>query len=112
MAARDKLIELIEAETNMYADKDTNRIIIGGFGQGCSLVATTFLYLPGDDSYGGIICIGGLLPLANIPTPQDIALKETKFLIFAGADDEKVWPWDTKDTINKRLNYIVYKNGY
>jgi len=59
----------------MYEDKDTNRIIIGGFGQGCSLVAASFLSLPGSDSYGGIICISGLMPLAVIPTPQDLSLK-------------------------------------
>ena len=77
LEANDWLIKLIESEQNMYGDKDSNRIIIGGFGQGCSLVSATFLNLPGTTPYGGIICIAGLNPLAVIPTPTNPSLKVT-----------------------------------
>jgi predicted esterase len=96
----------------MYADKDTNRIILGGFGQGCSLISATFLSLPGTTPYGGVICIAGLNPLAVIPTPKNPSLKKMKYFIFAGKKDERVWYSDTKRTINQRLDSIVYKRGF
>jgi predicted esterase len=79
---------LIVSETNKYDDKDTNRIIIGGFGQGCSLISAAFFTLPGIKSYGGIICVAGLNPLEITPSSFDPALKDTKYYIFAGDKDE------------------------
>ena len=96
----------------MYGDKDSNRIIIGGFGQGCSLVSATFLNLPGTTPYGGIICIAGLNPLAIIPTPTNPSLKVTKYFILAGKKDERVWYLDTKRSINQRLDSLIYNGGY
>jgi len=62
-------------------------------------VSAAFFTLPGTTSYGGIICVAGILPLAVVPTPTDVSLKETKYFLFTGGKDTQVWTEDTFNTL-------------
>tara|TARA_B110000285_G_scaffold106417_1_gene121097 strand:+ start:1202 stop:1432 length:231 start_codon:yes stop_codon:yes gene_type:complete len=63
-----KFLRIINEEANKFGTDDKyERIILIGFGQGCSTVLTTFLMYTGTSPLGGVVCMSGLLPLKDIP---------------------------------------------
>ena len=62
-----KLIsDIIEAERQLFPDKSSSRIFLGGFSQGCFMSNSIYVSYPGPDPLGGIICTSGLIALSEV----------------------------------------------
>ena len=61
-----------------------------GYDQGCMTVLSVFLEYKLKTPLGGVICIGGLLPLQDIPPTTDVQA-QTPMNIYHGDLDRAIW---------------------
>ena len=61
--AAQSLIKRIEDEKKKFKNKQDQRIIIAGHGQGCETVITAYYYYTGQENLGGVICLSGMNPM-------------------------------------------------
>ena len=57
--AADQLLEWVQEEADRFEDKDTSRVFIGGFSQGCMTALAAFLRYKGITPLGGVIGLSG-----------------------------------------------------
>jgi len=56
----DEMLKLIDTEINKYPDKDSRRVFISGFSQGCFTSSAIFLRYTGKTPLGGVMCMSGM----------------------------------------------------
>ena len=59
------ILDIIETEKQLFDDKNSSRIFLGGFSQGCFMSNSILVSLPGPDPLGGVICTSGLIALSE-----------------------------------------------
>ena len=61
----DMFHDLIRKEAERFADRDTRRILIGGFSQGSMVSSSVLLRWTGPQPLGGVVLESGLISLVD-----------------------------------------------
>lgn len=109
----DHFLKLLDQEIDLYDDKNSKRVFMGGFSQGCFTSTATLVRYNKPKPIGGIICLSGLQPLLDEHFENSSqALKvqsEIPFMQYHGDADPTV---NINDAIytHKYLKDVIYKN--
>ena len=95
MNSANLLLGLVEEEKQKLADKDTGRIYIGGFSQGCMVSLAAYLMHQGPQPLGGIVGLSGMqaLDMSKLEKPKDAEALEnmrraTPMFLYHGKSDD------------------------
>lgn len=117
----DYMLSLIEKEALLLKD-DTQKIFIGGYGEGASVALAAFLKYKGEKPLGGVLGLNGIQALnytKAVPKFKDseerkrieTMRKNTPMFLYHGKDDEII-PLHAAVLTYDYLRNIVYRGSH
>ena len=108
LKTRDMIMKTINSEIEQLPNKDSKRLLVGGFSQGCYMANAILVTYPGPDPLGGVFCASGMIGLRedyfNKTKEARNAQRQTPYLAYHGLRDDIV------DFENAEWTYQYYVN--